>query len=70
MAAQIDRDVPLPANNRSTWPWADMEVGDSFGAPINKHNALRAGVAFAGKKLGRKFICRLHGDGVRVWRTA
>ena len=46
-----------------------MEVGQSFYIEGEQMQVVLNGNWRAGKKLGRKFIARREGDGVRVWRS-
>lgn len=64
----IDKAVPMPAP-RNSYPWASMEVGDSFHAKVERYK-LNAAATAAGKTLGIKFSVRPDGDGFRVWRVA
>ncbi len=69
--AKIDKGIPVPIHgNQKKWPFPQMEVGDSFAAPLASRGALSA----AYKKFpGRKFIGRKvqeNGEAViRVWRV-
>lgn len=80
---QIDKGVPMPAraNEQQGYPFAAMEVGDSFfvGAPVEAGAVKLAryvGVAAMRekKRLGFSFAVRrvVEGGvaGARVWRTA
>jgi len=71
---KIESGIPIEATyatgRKSKYPWREMEVGDSFfidGMPI-KHASTRAWEA--GRRAGRKFICRRQDNGVRIWRVA
>jgi len=70
MSIAIESNVPLPEEKkRNSYPYKQMDVGDSFfigGAKINIvcNNNYRIG-----KHTGMKFTARREGDGVRVWRT-
>lgn len=74
---EIERGIPVPvrAVNRS-YPFADMEVGDSFalGFDANLRNRLSSAASLAGRRLGRRFTTRVvEEDGVRVvrcWRVS
>lgn len=73
---QIEKNVPMPPIVRmSGYPFAQMEVGDSFLVPFDgdDEQKVRARVATAastfGKDHGGKFSVRVLQDGVRVWRT-
>jgi|GEM_PF-3144589 hypothetical protein len=69
----IDKYVPYfpspgyPSRNKK-YPWAEMEVGDSFVHGASKYTAATS-AAKEGGRLGRKFACKLQPDGkVRIWR--
>ncbi len=63
---KIERGIAVPT--KSKYPFADMEVGDSF-----MFNGPRVRIAAAAhtarRKFNRKFIVRAYGSGFRVWRT-
>lgn len=70
----IERDVPLPAVRGATYPFGDMEVGDSFfveGLETSNERKLRSAIFKARKRLGWQFILRQDDkrDGYRIWRT-
>jgi hypothetical protein len=71
---KIDRDVPLAprGNSRvSKYPFADMNIGDSFLFPSHrKVTAAGAVCAYARKRTGFKFATRTTPEGVRCWRIA
>ena len=80
MTYTIEKNVPLPSNvgRHATYPYADMEVGDSFFVEALENvrsvgGSLR-GSAYAyakrQKETGKRFSVRQSGDGFRVWRTA
>ena len=70
MEIKIEKNIPLPLRPRSDkYPLAQLEVGDSFFAPIGAA-ALAAHARRFGKANQRKFIVRPEGDGSRVWRKA
>ncbi len=68
----IDKDVPLPvpAGRTAKYPWAQMQVGDSFFIPGMTMKNFGGTAYTAGKKLGHKYVVRAQDDGLRVWRTA
>jgi len=72
---KIEKDVPIHgggnAGNRNPekYPFREMEVGDSFFIAENP-KAVQSSAYVAGKRLGRRFITRREGDGVRVWRVS
>lgn len=64
---KIDKGIPIPATPKaSRWPFAAMQVGDSFLATEN----LRTALWMYSKKYDMKFSSRREGDGIRVWRVA
>lgn len=64
----VSKDIPLPAARVGRYPFATMDVGDSF--EVTSKYAGQAAYG-AGRKLGYKFACRADATGVRrVWRTA
>lgn len=81
---KIDKGVPMPtaatAGRVKQYPFAEMDVGDSFfvatqGGDIRKTQVRIAGNASAARRAnkacaGRKFATRQVEGGVRVWRTA
>jgi len=66
---KIDKGVPVPLNRRTKYPWADMEVGDSFFVVTDKIANFKRNV-YAKNRNGKEFTARAEGDGCRVWRTA
>lgn len=76
-AIQIEKDIPLPQRQRNDrYPWAQMDVGDSFAVPSAGPNGkrLHAAASKAAQVLSIKLTCRtLTENGVRVvrvWRIA
>jgi|SanBayMetagenome_1026888.scaffolds.fasta_scaffold54499_2 hypothetical protein len=73
---KIDKNIPLPKLERkvpsprqSKYPFADMEVNDSFEVAGKTAKQFAGTVYSASKKLGKKFTMRSTEAGVRVWRT-
>ena len=71
---QIEKNIPLPTTNsaRSKYPFAAMELYDSFAVPVETKaqvNSIRACASAFGKRTGRTFVVKFHGDEVRVWRS-
>lgn len=62
----IDKGVPLPRR----FPFADMQVGDSFAVPPDvKRPAVTVAAMRYGRKHGIKFTIRLTADRtLRCWR--
>jgi len=66
---KIDKNVAAPeVKKRLSYPYADMEVGESFFVKDKKMNLMCTLNYRWSKRLNRKFICRNEGDGIRVWR--
>jgi hypothetical protein len=87
MTIEIEKDVPIPTacgRGRPTkYPFAEMEVGDSFAVPLagesyGRHSGDKAAASLSrnshtyGKKHGKTFTVRqLNDEGVaRVWRVS
>lgn len=75
MTLRIEKNIPIPP--RARFPFAELEVGDSFLVPADQVNwngrtSMVARVAnTTGRRLNRKFVCRTNPDrSVRVWREA
>jgi len=70
MEVIIDDAVPMPgARVVRRYPYAEMDVGQSFYVAGVQMQVVLNGNWRAGKKLERKFIARREGDGIRVWRS-
>lgn len=71
MAVEIDKGIPIPPRTfgrPAVYPFATMEVGDSF----LYRGGMTTGCTAAsvnGKRLGRKFVTRKTPDGIRIWRV-
>lgn len=69
----IDKGIPIPtrcrgrAGRRLLFPFADMEIGDSFFV-AGAASSVESAASRYGQKLGRKFTARYVDGGVRVWR--
>lgn len=70
MEFKIEKGVPVqkpdPGGAPRLYPFAEMEVGDSFVGPKKAAGATSG----ASKRFSMKFISRKEGDGVRIWRIA
>lgn len=71
---EIETDVPVPATrSNAKYPWASLEVGHSFFAPIN-HKGGSTQAYQASKRYGVHFIARKAEkdgvEGVRFHRIA
>lgn len=66
----IDKDIPPPENKpgpQTKYPWADMDVGDSFFAEGKSTNHFSTTTKRYRDK-GWKFTTRTVDGGTRVWR--
>ena len=72
--AKIEKGIPIPANATTgpgtprKYPLAEMEVGDSFLAPLNRKGSVKSRASLHARKTGRQFCVRVTEAGVRVWR--
>jgi predicted signal transduction protein with EAL and GGDEF domain len=67
---KIEKDIPLPVRNggpQRLYPFKEMEIGDSFLAPI-KQSAASGHARRASLALGRKFTTATVQGGTRIWR--
>lgn len=73
MTITIDKGVPVPSKRGSIkYPFASMEIGDSFFAADKKLTHLYNAISSArltGLINGQKYTLRTEANGVRVWRT-
>jgi len=73
---RIEKDVPITdqrgvgksAGRPAKYPWAEMDVGDSFKADVAP-DVLRASASGWSKRNGGSFIVRKDGEGSRAWRA-
>jgi hypothetical protein len=74
--AAIEKGIPLPQEargRRRLWPFADMEIGDSFflpGESAECQRVLRNASSHYQRKTGAVFATRSVEGGARVWRVA
>ena len=76
---KINKNVPLPKPSRlsNSFPWDDMEVGDSFFVPVNdvaSLGSIRQTVYFSNRKRNPKAFRVVFDDanydvGYRIFRT-
>lgn len=77
---QIEKNIPMPADRATGmhYPYADMEVGDSFYVETNGTNELATARRLRGSSHaftrrnggeGKKFSVRKMDNGFRVWRV-
>jgi hypothetical protein len=66
----IEKNVPIRERRAAVAiPYDVMEVGDSiFVTGASLQNVCNRNWRW-GKKLGRAYVARKEGDGIRVWRT-
>lgn len=74
----IEKNVPIPEAahlnkpTRRTYPWHEMDVGDSFVVPNTKRAAASSAMSQFNRKnqLNMRFISYIQKDGsMRIWRT-
>jgi hypothetical protein len=74
MKIQIESGYPAPTRStaRAKYPFAKMEVGDSFfmksGFPEHERGRVSAAACAYAKKHGVKFSTKVFDNGVRTWR--
>lgn len=66
---EIVKDVPM-VSKRQSWPFRDMEVGDSFAVEHQLEMKARMAAAAYGRYHGVKFSTRKTPLGIRCWRIA
>lgn len=65
MKVEIQSNIPVPIRKQGTqWPFAQMNVGDSF---LANQSARVASFVWA-KKYNVKFASKRENGGVRIWR--
>lgn len=71
LAHKIEKGIPAPyrVRDRAKYPFAEMEVGDSF---LTKEDRTRVSGAASlyGKRHGRRYSVSMTAEGLRVWRLA
>ena len=71
---EIEKHIPIPEHTgsgaRPKYPFADMEVGDSFFAPNMTARSLINASQWHANKTGKKFTCSTVEGGARCWRVA
>ena len=66
---EVEKSVPLP-EGKKRYPYASMDVGDSFFVGDGKLQVVCNANYRASKRLGMQFIARKEAQGVRVWRVS
>jgi len=68
---EIEKNVPIPECQKAgRFPYEELDVNDSFRVEGVKLQSVCNSNYRANKRLGRKFVARVDGDGVRVWRVS
>lgn len=75
---EIEKGIEPPKGQmgrRRSYPFPDMEIGDSFFVPFEEGDlkvkaAVQAAATHYGKRHGMKFATRSIEGGIRVWRLA
>lgn len=68
---KIEKGVPQPEHEAANkYPFAQMEVGDSFFVPGFRARSLSNAAQWHTKKLGWTFRCVSVDGGARCWRLA
>jgi hypothetical protein len=72
MVITVEKDVPIPRSMRGAkYPFATLEVGDSFTMPANMKQLLRShALAYKRANPGWDYKTISIPDGVRLWRVA
>jgi len=70
----IDKGVPMPPRRRGAgrnrvYPFAEMEVGDSF-FHEGSASSVEAAASNYARRSGKRFAARYIDGGVRIWRIA
>ena len=70
----IEKNVPVPADvkREQKYPFAAMEIGDSFVAPKHRLSTIRAAASYYSRRYKKKFAVRTDPsspDSIRIWRT-
>lgn len=66
----IEKGIPVPEFSKAPrFPYASLEVGDSFLVEGIKPTSVYGSNHRQNKKTGKKFIARIEDGGVRVWRV-
>lgn len=68
-AFKIEKGVPIPGG-RHKYPFAQMEIGDSFEVTGEDMRKIYSAASNSGGRHGRSYRTRVTENGIRVWRTA
>lgn len=71
---EIEKGIEIPkitgTGRKAIYPFGEMEIGDSFYAPVRVDPISAAAIMFAKTHPPLKFTCRREGEGTRCWRIA
>lgn len=68
---KIDKNIPLPAKREHlTYPFKELEVGDSFEVPEGKEMSVRSLVSIRNGRGKEQYSVRTIDGIVRAWRIA
>ena len=68
---ELERGIDMPhARVVYSYPYDEMDVGDSFVVPVSARAKVLNANYRAGRRLGLRFMAKTEGDVIRVWRTA
>jgi len=66
---KIEKGIPIPSKRINSYPFGEMNVGDSFSFPADKRASVACSVRPHSLK-GKKFTVRkITNDTARVWRV-
>lgn len=71
---KIEKNIPIPTGKATKYPWAEMEVGDSFLFECEYSNSKQTNLhcnAIGWSKRNRiesKYVTKKVDGGVRIWR--
>ena len=68
---EIEKGIEIPEARagKRTYPWQEMEIGDSFFVKGGTYDQLNSATSYAGSRRNKKFVVRVVPEGVRIWRT-
>ncbi len=71
---KIEKNIPIQGYRRGappTYPFHDMEVGDSFEADEAKIKLIRSAASTFGKRHGKALsVIKIGNDRIRIWRVS
>lgn len=66
----VDKGIPMPGKLQSKWPFAEMDVGDSFVVEQDKFWSVQSGMRAYGNRYGKCFTIRKLDGMQRCWRIS